>query len=162
VENKQILSEIIVQISGFLIVFFILRKFAWRSVLGMVDARRQKIRSELDGIESGKKSLEALEKEYRARLENIEQEARVKIQEASNIGVALARDIQEKARTDAQKLLERAKAEIDQDLAKARLSMRDEVVELSSLMTEKVLKQKLGAEDHRRLVEQFIQEIEKV
>ena len=161
-DNKQILSEIIVQVLGFLVVFALLRHFAWGKLLGAIDARRKKIEDEFLGIEKQKKDLETLEKDYRKRLENIEQEARVKIQDAANVGVNLARDIQDRARVDAQKLIDRAKAEIDQDLVKARLSMRDEIVEISSLMTEKILKEKLDAKEHQKLVDQFIKEIERV
>ena len=161
-ENSQIIKEIIVQILGFAIVFLILRKFAWKNLLGMIDLRRQKIEEGFNSIEKQKKDLEDLEKNYRAKLEHIEQEARVKIQEASNIGVALARDIQEKARVDSQKMIERAKAEIDQDLAKAKLAMRNEIVEVSSLIAEKVLKEKIGEAEHKRLVDDFLKELEKV
>lgn len=156
------LPEIITQLLGFLIVFLILKKFAFGSLLGVIDARRKSIENEFAEIEKKKKDIEALEKDYRNRLEHIEQEARTKIQEAANVGLALAKDIQEKARVDSQKLLDRAKAEIDQDLAKARLSMRDQIVELSSLITEKVIREKLDAKDHQRLVDEFIKEIEKV
>jgi F-type H+-transporting ATPase subunit b len=161
-DNRQIVSEIIVQILGFLAVFAILKAFAWKRLLGAIDARRHKIQEEFHGIENQKKNLENLEKDYRVRLEHIEQEARTKIQEASNVGVALARDIQEKARQDSQKLIDRARVEIEQDVEKAKITMRKEVVEISSLITEKILQEKLDARDHQKLVDQFIKELERV
>ncbi len=160
--NKEILSEIIVQILGFGLVFLILKHFAWGKLLGAIDARRKKIGDEFAEIERQKKNLEDLEKDYRKRLDNIEQEARVKIQEASNIGLALARDIQEKARVDSQKLIDRAKAEIDQDLTKAKIGMRNQIVEISTLMAEKILSQKLDSSQNEKLVDQFIQQIERL
>ena len=160
--NKQILSEIIIQILGFGVVFLILRHFAWGKLLGAIDARRKKISEDFLEIERQKKSLENLEKDYRKKLENIEQEARGKIQEASTLGLALARDIQEKARLESQKMTERAQSEIERDLAQARLKIRDEVVGLSGLMTEKIIRQKLNEAEHKKLVEQFIKEMEKV
>src|SRR4051812_24227793 len=99
-QNIAILKEVLVQILGFVVVFFILKKFAWKGLLGAIDARREKIESEFKGIEKHKAGLAQLEKDYRTRLDNIEQEARVKIQEAANIGTSLARDIQDKARQD--------------------------------------------------------------
>lgn len=161
-DNKQILSEIVVQILGFLAVFFILRAFAWKKLLGAIDGRRKKIEDEFSGIEGQKRKLEDLEKDYRRRLDQIEQEARVKIQEAAQIGQHLAKDLQDKARQDAQKMVERAEAEIKQDFAKARLTMRDEIVEISSLITEKILKEKMDQGQHRKLVDQFIKELERV
>ena len=164
--NTQVIlnavPEILTQLLAFLIVFWILKRFAFRPVLGMLDERRKKIEDEFALIESRKKGLEDLESEYRRKLERIEEAARAKIHEAAAQGSALAKEIQEKARMDAQKMVERAKAEIDQDLAKARLSMRDEIVELSSLMTEKILAEKIDGAEHERLVDKFIKELEKI
>ena len=161
-DNKQILSEIIVQILGFLAIFFILKVFAWEKLLGAIDARRKKIADDFLGIEKQKAGLEKLERDYRQKLDQIELEARAKIQEAAAMGLSLAKDIQEKARLDAQKMIDRAKADIEQDIAKAKLSMRDDIVEISGLMTEKILQAKLDADSHRRLVDQFINEMEKI
>ncbi len=161
-ENVQILKEIAVQILGFAAVFFILKKLAWSSLLGAIDKRRKSIEDAFSLIEKQKKDLEEMEKSYRDRLEKIEETARVKIQEASHIGVELARDIQEKARIEAEKMVERAKAEISQDIAKARLSMRHDLVELSGLMTEKIIHETLDTKGHEKLVDQFLKEMEKV
>ena len=160
--NSQIIKEIIVQILGFGVVFLILKKFAWSNLLGAIDARRQKIEDEFMGIEKQKEGLANLEKNYRQRLESIEQEARVKIQEAANVGIALAKDIQESARQDAQKLIDRAQAEIEQDIEKAKLGFRDDIVSLSSLMTEKILGEKIDEREHAKLVDKFIKDLEKV
>lgn len=160
--NTAILKEIAVQLIGFAVVFFVLKKLAWSKLLGAIDARRKKIEDEFSSIEQGKKQLEALEKEYRKKLENIEQEARAKIQDAANVGVALARDIQDKARLEAQRMVQRAADEIEQDLKKARLSMRNEIVEISGLMAERVLREKIDAKEHERLVDKFLKEIENI
>ena len=161
-DNSAILKEVLVQIIGFGVVFFVLKKFAWNSLLGMIDTRRKTIEEEFASIERIKKGLEDSEKEYKRRLEHIEQEAREKIQEASNIGMALAKDIQEKARADAQKTLDRSRAEIEQEIAKARLSMRNDIVEISGLIAEKVLREKMDAGEHEKMVNKFIHELEKV
>ncbi len=161
-ENIGILKEILVQIFGFVIVFLVLKKFAWKGLLGSIDERRHKIEAEFKGIEDHKASLAKLEKDYRARLENIEQEGRVKIQEAANVGVALARDIQDKARQDAQKIIDRAQAEITQDIVKAKLTMRTQLVELSSLIAEKIIREKMDPKEHEKMVDQFVNDLQKV
>lgn len=161
-ENQRILSEIAVQIIGFLVVFFVLKKVAWSKLLGAIEDRRKAIEQGFTDIERQKSDLQRLEKEYRDRIEHIEQEARTKIQEAANLGLTLAKDIQEKARADAQKTVDRAKAEIEHDLAQAKISIRNEIVEVSGLMAEKVLREKLDADHHRKLVDRFLKEIEKV
>ena len=159
---KSYLPEIVTQLLGFLIVFWILKKFAFASILGVIDARRQKIEHEFSDIEKQKKGLETLEKDYRARLEHIEQEAREKIQQASKIGQSLAKDIQEGARLEAKRLFDRTRADIEQEIAKGRLTMRNEIVEISSLITEKILREKLDAREHEKMVEKFVKELERI
>ena len=156
------IPEILTQLLAFLVVLWILKKFAFKPILGMIDQRRKVIQDSFLDIDQKKRDLEDLEKDYRKKLENIEEAARAKIQEGSAAGLSLARDIQEKARLESQKLIDRARGEIDRDLAQARLQIRDEVVELSSLMTEKIIQQKLNDAEHKKLVEQFIKEMEKV
>lgn len=160
-DNTQILKEVLVQIFGFLVVFFILKRFAWSAILGGIDERRRKIEGAFSDIEKEKRKIENLEKEYRAKFEHIEEAARVKIQEASVIGQGLARDIQERARQDAEKLVERAKIEIEQDLAKAKISMRDDLVSISSLIAERILREKIDEKEQGKLVDRFLSEIGK-
>ena len=161
-DNRQIFSAIVVQILGFFAVFFILKSLAWTKLLGAIDARRQKIADEFEKIESQKKGLADLEREYRLKLEHIDQEARAKIHEAASTGLALAKELQEKARQESKLMIERARAEIEQDLAKAKLQYRDQIVEISGLMAEKVLREKIDAREHAKLVDQFIQDLEKI
>ncbi len=159
-DNRQILSEIVVQILGFGVVFFILKQLAWKKLLGAIDHRRETIEQRFAEIDKQKARLVDLEKNYQKKLADIEETARAKIQEASKVGIELARDIQEKARLDAQKLLDRAKAELEQDLASARITMRNEVVEISGLMAEKVIASKLDPKEHERLVDRFLKELQ--
>lgn len=161
-ENNRILSEIIVQLIGFAVVFWVLRHFAWSKLLGAIDNRRRTIEDSFADIEKKKSAIDALEKEYRLKLDRIEQEARAKIQEAAAQGQSLSKDIQDKARQDAERIVERAKTEINQDLLKVRQALRSEVVEISTLISEKILKEKLDARGHEKLVEQFLKDLEKV
>lgn len=156
------LPEIFTQLLAFMAVFWILKRFAFKPILRMIDARRKKIEDEFAGIENQKQNLEGLEKEYRLKLEMIENQARLRIQEAASVGIGLARDIQDKARQDAQKIVDRAKAEIDQDIAKAKISMRGELVELSALISEKIIRERLDEAEHGKLVDQFLKELQKV
>ena len=150
------------QLFGFLIVFFILKRFAFGPVLGIVDARRKKIEDEFAGIEKKKHDIEALEKDYRTRLDKIEQEAREKIQEAAKTGQLLAKDIQEAARVDSKKLFERTQSDIAQEITKGRVAMRNEIVEISSMIAEKILREKLTAQEHEKMIDKFIKELKKV
>jgi len=161
-ENQRILSEIVVQILGFLIVFWILKRFAWKGLLGVIDKRRQTIADAFASLETKKQDLERLEVEYRSRLSNIEEEARVKIREASLEGQKLAREIQDQARREGQKMVDRAHEEIQRDIVQAKVGLRDQVVDVSALIAEKILREKIDEKEHDRLVKRFIQDIDSI
>lgn len=155
---QQALPEILTQLLGFLIVFWILKTYAFGAILKTIDARRAKIEAEFKSIEQTRHTLSGLEAEYKKRIDRIEEEARAKIQEASRIGTELARDIQQKAREDAEKLMHRAQQDIAHDLAKAKIELREQVVEISMMAVEKVVRDKVDAAGHKKLVEKFIEE----
>ena len=54
------------------------------------------------------------------------------------------------------------KLEIAQEIMKGRVAMRNEIVEISSMITEKILREKLDAREHEKLVEKFVKELEKI
>ena len=104
--------ELIAQIISFLILFFILRAFAWKKFLNILDQRKERIAAEFNKIESAKAQLEKLKQEYEGKLARIEEEARQKIQEAETRADQLSREIKDEARNQAKALLERNKEDI--------------------------------------------------
>ena len=125
------LKEVLVQLLAFLIVFFTLKKFAWKPLQAIMQSRRERFENEWSGIEKSRKDVAALEKDYQAHLQKIEEEARAKMQEAIQEGRRLAREIQEKARQESQTSFEKAKVNIELEIQKARLTLRQEIADLS-------------------------------
>ena len=76
------LPEVVVQLVAFLIVFGVLKKFAWKPLLSIIRSRRERFESEWGGIEKTKQDIAALQKDYQSHLQKIEEEARAKLQEA--------------------------------------------------------------------------------
>ena len=155
----QILAQFVVNILAFLLLLAILKKFAWGSLLKLIDERRDKIASEFEGIEKAKQELEKLKVEYQAHLTKIEEEARGKIQQAINDGRRIASEIEEDARTHARETLEKTKETVTLEVAKARVELKEQIVDLAIQATHKVLQQNLDEETDRRMIEAFIKDI---
>ncbi|MEI7751835.1 MAG: F0F1 ATP synthase subunit B [Candidatus Omnitrophota bacterium] len=155
------LSEVLVQLIAFLIVFGVIKKFAWKPLLAIIQSRRERFVSEWSGIEKTKQEVAALQKDYLGHLQKIEEEARAKMQEAIQEGRRLAREIQEKARLESQTSFEKAKANIELEVQKARLTLRREVADLSIRVAEKILAEKIdGAQQEKKALE-ILGELEK-
>ena len=152
------IQQILTQAIGFLVLLFILKKIAWKPLLSLLDERREKISSEFRNIEQTKSELSRLEQDYKARLAEIDAQARQKIQEAIAEGQRIAVEVQEKAREEGKNILNKAKDNIELEIAKARVELRNQVASLAIRAAEKVIKEELTEERHKRLVTEFIDE----
>ena len=155
------LSEVFVQLIAFLIVFFTLKKFAWKPLLSIMKSRRERFENEWSGIEKSKQDVAALEKDYRLHLQKIEEEARAKMQEAIQEGRRLAREIQEKARLESQASFEKAKMSLELEVQKARLTLRKEIADLSIQVAEKILTEKMDTAQQEKKALEILGELEK-
>lgn len=152
--------ELLTQIVGFLIAVWILKKFAWKPLLGMLEQRRTKIKSDLDAAEQTKVDADELLSQYQAKLKDIDAEARAKIQDAVADGNKVATEIREQARAEAKDIIAKAREELARDVAKAKIELRNDMVNMAVLATEKIIAEKLDDEKHRSLIDSFLDEVE--
>ena len=158
---KLVPAEIVSQTISFFILVFLLKRFAWRPLLGMLDQRRARIEEGLRQIAQGKAEMERLKEDYAKRLAGIEDEARVKLQQAIREGKKAAGEIQEQARAQGYTIMNKAKETIELELAKAKISLRDQMAQLTVDAVERVLRQKLDAKSDRHLVDAVLEELER-
>lgn len=156
------LGQIITQIIGFLIALFILKKFAWKPLLGILEERRSKIKSEFENLDEEKKTINALSSEYEEKLKDIEGLTRQKILEAAKEGQEMANQVKENARKEALEIMNRSREEIQRELDKAKVQLKNEMVNLSLRAAEKIIQEKLDEEKDRKLIRDFIEGLEKI
>jgi len=159
--SDSLVREIIVQLAGFAIVFWILKRFAWKPILALLDARKRRIASGFSDLEKSKAELEKLQSEYQTRLDKIEDECRLKIQESIAEGKKNAQEIREKAREEAGQILAKAQDNIELEIDKATIEMREKMVDLVILSTERMLKQEMDGGIQKKLVSGILTELEK-
>ena len=155
-------GELFAQVVAFLVILWILKKWAWKPILKIFEERRQKIKGEFDNVAQKKSEVDALVSDYQSKLRDIDSLARVKIQEAAGEGQKLANQIREDARKDAKELLDKAKEEIVRDIDKAKIQLRDDLVKISIRAAEKVIKEELDSKKDKRLISDFIDQLEKM
>jgi F-type H+-transporting ATPase subunit b len=127
----------------FLVVFFLLWKFGFPVITGMVKERQAFIDESLKKAHEANERLANIQKEG----ESILQEAREKqaqiLKEAAQTRDAIVEQAQTKARSEGARLLDEAKAAIEQEKKAAIADIRQQVATLSVQIAEKVLKQNL-------------------
>lgn len=150
------------QILGFLIVLWIMKRFAWKPLLRMLEDRKERIRSELEEAERRKEDAGKLRQQYEDKLKSIDAEARARLQEAVKNAQKVASEIKEEARADVKEMLGRARDEIERDRAQALAELRNEVVNMAVRASEKILRETLDVEKHRKMIADFIENLEQV
>ncbi len=156
------LPELLTQIVGFLLAVWILKRFAWKPLLGMLEQRSARIKSDLDEAEQARKKAGELLLEYQRQLKEIDATARQKIQEAIAEGNRVAAEIREQSRIEAKEIISKARDELARDVAKAKVELRNDMVKMSILATEKIINEKLDDEKHRQLIGRFLDEVEHI
>lgn len=148
------------QIVAFLIVLWILRKYAWGKLLGLIEARREHIASEFEQIEKGKADVDGLRQKYEKELADIDSTARARIQEAVSEANGLAAGIKEDARKEAVAMRVKTNEDIERDLDKANVELRDRMVSAVITVSERVIRERLDSDKHKQLIRDFLEEVD--
>jgi F-type H+-transporting ATPase subunit b len=138
----------------------LLRKLAYPRIAEALDKRRIAIEESIDHAERTRTEADALLREYRERLKEAREQADDIVARARKAG----EKVQEQAKVDAkqsrEELMEQTRRDIEQETRRAIDQIRREVADLTIAATEKVTRKTLDDDDHRRLVEEALQEFD--
>ncbi|TXI81130.1 MAG: F0F1 ATP synthase subunit B [Flavobacteriales bacterium] len=129
---------------SFLVVLFILGKFAWKPILAALGERERSIEDALNEAKKARAEIAAMNSQNEELMRAAREERETLLKEARDIRdreIATAKD---KAKAEADSLLARARADIQNEKNAAITEMKNQVAELSILVAERILKEKLG------------------
>lgn len=153
-------AQVVTVIIAFFLVLWVLKAFAWGPAINAIDERRNTVIKEFEAIDARQAELKSRIADYEERLRQIDQEARVRINAAVEEGKRLSADLLEEARLASEELKKKAASDIQTEMDKARVQLRDEVVSLTIRATEKLLHERLDEARHRELVQGFVTELQ--
>lgn len=144
----------------FLVFLFLLRKFAWKPILGAVKSREDSINNALLSAEEAKKEMQNLKADNEKLLAEARAERDAMIKEAREIKDKMIADAKEQAQTQGAKMIEQAKATIESEKNAAMAELKNQVSSLSLEIAEKVLKDELSnKENQTKLVEKMLENV---
>jgi F-type H+-transporting ATPase subunit b len=155
IDPKQVLTQIL----GFLILLWVMRKYAWGPILASLEARRQKIAGDFEAARQARADADATKLQFENELKGIEARARQRLQEAVAEGQKIAGEIRTQAQSDAVARMARAEDDIAREREKAKEMLKEQVISLSMKTAEKILRQRLDDPAQRKLVGEFIEEV---
>jgi F-type H+-transporting ATPase subunit b len=145
----------------FLILLFVLAKFAFPPILGYAAAREKRIQEAIDEAARQRAETEKLLEEQRAMLAKARTEAHGIISEAQKNAERVRREVLEKAKVEQEELLTRAKREIEDERVRAVDALRREAVDLAVAAASKLVEKRLDTQEDRRIVTEFLAHVEK-
>lgn len=149
-------KSLVIQLITFVLAFLVLRKWAFKPIIKILDQRRQLIE---DGVKLGEKMRldeSALEAKIDQTLHQTRAQADQIISDANNTAKQLMRDAEGKAKSKAELILSEAKEKTSLELSRAKRQLESEMVNLVAQATSAVLDEKVDAQKDQGLIERSL------
>jgi len=144
----------------FLIALFVLKRYAFGPIQGAIDARRERIRDSLDEADRAREEARTLLEEHRKLIAQAKAQAEDVLADARKQADAQRDRVREETEADRQRRLEDTKKQIEGETQRALEQIRTEVAELAMIATSKVTGKVLDRDDHRKLIEDAISDLD--
>ena len=154
-------ATLIAQILNFLVLVFVLAKFVYKPVLGLMEERKNKIASDLETAEKAKNDAEAVKAEYAAKLADARQEAQAIIENARKTAQAAHDKIMADTKAEQEQYVAAQKEIIATEKKKAMDEVRAQVISLSMIAAGKIVEQKLNSEEDKQMASKIVDSIMK-
>lgn len=128
----------------FLILLFILRKFAWKPILGALKEREDSIEEALKSADKAKEEMMSLQSKNESLIQEAKAERDVLLKEAREAKEKLISDAKKKASEEADKIIVSARESIEQEKMSAIVDLKSQMSALTINIAEKVLKSELA------------------
>jgi F-type H+-transporting ATPase subunit b len=139
---------------------FLLNKLAFPRIAEALDRRRQAIEESIASAERSRAEADELLEEYRARLREAREQADDIVVRARKAGEAVEDQAKADATKQREELMAAARRDIETETRRALEEIRQEVADLTVTATEKVTRKSLTPEDHRRLIDDALSEVD--
>lgn len=146
----------------FLILLFLLGKYAWKPLMATVDAREKKIEGDIQNAEQARAEAEAARTKLQAEVEESAQKAKEALEEARERAEKLQAELKAQAHSEAEAMIAKARAQIDAEKRQALDQIKEQVVELSVEISKRIAAGSIDREDHLREADVLIQKLKEV
>ena len=143
----------------FVLLLLILRRFAWGPILRAVQDREDHVRSTLESAASEREESTELLEQYRKQMLEARREAQDLIAKAKEMGVTVRKEIEEKARQEANVIMEKARVSIEKEKEAALGELRQGTVDIALAAAGKFIAEELNQDKDRKLAVGFVNDL---
>ena len=147
---------LIFQICNLLILFALIKKFLFKRVMAVLDARQQELDGIYDAAGKDREDAAQMKEEYTRRMSSAREEADQLVRNAVDTAQRRGDAIVKEARDEATHLKQKAEADIQQERSKAYSELVGEISGMAVDIAGRMVEREINEDDHRQLVEEFI------
>lgn len=144
----------------FLILLGLLYRYGWDPIVETLQNREEKIQNDVTTAEEEREKAEQLRQERQEELNEAHAEAREIVENGREKGEEERERIIEEARDEADSMIDEAEDQIEREKREAFQKVEGEIGELALILTEKLLREEIDEEDHRRIVDEFMDKVD--
>ena len=163
IQTLEIISvnlwQILISLANLLLIYIILKKLLWKPVKKVMDQRQAMVDDQFAAAEAAEEEANRDKAEWAARLATADAEADARIQAADETARRHGDRIVADARAKAQGILRQAEAEAALERQKAEAGIKQEIAAVGTQLAEKMLEREINPEDHRQMIESFLDEM---
>ena len=152
-------AEFVPALIAFLVIFAVVAKFVWPSVLKMLDKRQEKIQSDLDAAAKAREEANKDREVAAAGIDEAKQKANEIVSAAKREGEEERARIIEQAKSEAAEIIAKGKGVVDAERRHAMAELSDSVVDLSVDIAGKIIGNELSEQQQRALAEKYLAEV---
>ncbi len=162
-QNLDVISvnlwQILISLANLVLLFLILKKFLFKPVKNILEKRKSEIDEHYSAAEKAEKDAESSRNQWEEKLSGANAEATAIVQNAADKAKERADTIVSQAHDKAEGIIRTARTEAELERKKATDGIKREIVEVSSALSEKLLEREINTEDHKKLIDSFIEDI---
>lgn len=147
------------QLLSFAVFVWFTMKFVWTPIMGALETRRKEIADGLAAAEHGQHEQELAKERAKEVIREAKGQAAEIVNQAQKRASEIVDESKGNARTESERILAAAQAEIEQEANRAREQLREKVAELAVMGAEKILRKEIDAAAHKDIVEKLAQQI---
>jgi len=152
-------NEVIWGALSFVILFVLIRKFAYPAIKKGMDARTERIRASLADAEKTKEDAQKILDDYRSQLADAKDEAARIIEEARAAADKIRQDLRKQAETEVTEIKQRAQDDIAAQASRTMADLQARVSLLVIDLAERVVQKNLDPDTNKALIDGFINEL---
>jgi F-type H+-transporting ATPase subunit b len=157
---KPIPGLMIWTLISFGITVWVLKRFAFGPIQKVIDERRKRIRESIDEADRARSEARKLLEEHKQLRANARSEAEGILSEARRVADSMAQRMKEETETERQRRLEETRKQIEAETTRALEQIRTEVAVLALVAAEKVTRETLDRNAHKKLIEDAVKELD--